>query len=543
MSKYYPFGATTYNLGTSIGSTDTTIILSSFLEPVTGVPYTMTLLNTDIVFATIAPKTTSSEFISFTGITQNANGTATLTGVIRGLAKKYPLTSDAAYKVPHSGQSQFIISDAPQVFQEYVSNVNDQAVDGVKTFSSSPLVPDPTTALQVANKEYVDNIAIAGSPNASTTVKGIGKVSVAPVSPTSPIFVGDNDPRVPTQGENDALVGNNTDIAVGSTNKFVTQTGLQHGAETYTIDTSGSSTAYVATYAPAFTSLTDGMVLRVKLVNANTTTSPTFAPNSLTAHTIVKLGGTALAVGDISANMLCTLVYDLSNTRWVLQNPVNATLYQEYIFTSTGTFTVPRGVTSVLVDIVGAGGGGGGSSNVSGAAGGGGGGQGAFNVSSNVTALTALTVTIGAGGTIGSSAGGNGGNGGTTSFNGISKTGGTGGTGSTGSTGQAGGAAGDSTGGTGGTGGSTSSSGSTGGTGTGGGSGGAGGVNSGTNGGGGGGGASGIGATGGNGGTGTGGNGTAGVYGSGGGGGSNQGTGGLGGAGLVIIKVPLSQII
>lgn len=34
--------------------------------------------------------------------------------------------------------------------------------------------------------------------DASTTVKGVTKVSVAPASPTAPIAIGDNDPRVPT---------------------------------------------------------------------------------------------------------------------------------------------------------------------------------------------------------------------------------------------------------------------------------------------------------------------------------------------------------
>ena len=47
-------------------------------------------------------------------------------------------------------------------------------------------------------KEYIDGIAIAGAPDASTTTKGIVKMSTAPASPTSPIAVGDNDPRVPT---------------------------------------------------------------------------------------------------------------------------------------------------------------------------------------------------------------------------------------------------------------------------------------------------------------------------------------------------------
>ena len=157
MSKYHPFGGTTYNLGSSIGSTDTTILLSSFLEPVTGTPYTMALLNTDIAFATIAPKTTSSEFISFTGITQNSNGTATLTGVTRGLAKKYPFTEDSTYKLPHSGGTQFIISDAPQVFEEYASLPNDNIFTGYNT------VPDPINSTDIANKEWVLSVVNGGA--------------------------------------------------------------------------------------------------------------------------------------------------------------------------------------------------------------------------------------------------------------------------------------------------------------------------------------------------------------------------------------------
>ena len=56
----------------------------------------------------------------------------------------------------------------------------------------------PSTSLEAASKGYADGLAIAGSPDSSTSVKGIGRVSVAPASPTTPIFVGDNDPRVPT---------------------------------------------------------------------------------------------------------------------------------------------------------------------------------------------------------------------------------------------------------------------------------------------------------------------------------------------------------
>jgi hypothetical protein len=91
------------------------------------------------------------------------------------------------------------------------------------------------------------------------------------------------------------------------------------------------------------------------------------------------------------------------------------------LFTASGTWTHPPGVTEVFAIVVGAGGGGGAGS--SGNAGGNGGlgglGAGLSAVSGNVT------VTIGAGGAGSNS--GTGGGGGTSSFNGISATGGTGG--------------------------------------------------------------------------------------------------------------------
>jgi hypothetical protein len=73
---------------------------------------------------------------------------------------------------------------------------------------------------------------------------------------------------------------------------------VQDGLLYWTID-SGSATAYVATYTPALAVLADGQLCYFRAANANTGTTPTFAPNGLTARTITKVGGSALAVGDI----------------------------------------------------------------------------------------------------------------------------------------------------------------------------------------------------------------------------------------------------
>jgi hypothetical protein len=65
-----------------------------------------------------------------------------------------------------------------------------ETVAGIKTFSSSPVVPTPTTSTQAANKTYVDSVAGAGAPDASPSVKGIvqltGDLGGTATSPTVP---------------------------------------------------------------------------------------------------------------------------------------------------------------------------------------------------------------------------------------------------------------------------------------------------------------------------------------------------------------------
>lgn len=83
----------------------------------------------------------------------------------------------------------------------------------------------------------------------------------------------------------------------------------------------GSADAITATFDPPAT-LTDKMRCDVVAGAANATTTPTFAPDGLTAHTITKNGGAALAVGDIpGALAVIQLEYNLANTRWELMNP------------------------------------------------------------------------------------------------------------------------------------------------------------------------------------------------------------------------------
>ncbi len=88
------------------------------------------------------------------------------------------------------------------------------------------------------------------------------------------------------------------------------------------VDGGGTADAITATYSPSITALVDGQLCHVRATAANATTTPTFAPNGLTARTIVKNGGVALVAGGIVGDgHELILRYDLTNTRWELLNP------------------------------------------------------------------------------------------------------------------------------------------------------------------------------------------------------------------------------
>ena len=64
----------------------------------------------------------------------------------------------------------------------YVNIFGNQSISGVKTFSSSPIVPTPTTGTQAVNKEYVDNGAgvpfVANDARVKTALNATGDAPV-----------------------------------------------------------------------------------------------------------------------------------------------------------------------------------------------------------------------------------------------------------------------------------------------------------------------------------------------------------------------------
>lgn len=190
---FSPTGGGTYRLLSSIGTSDTSISLSSFKEPVSNIKYTMSYLNSDIQYATLDPQTSKPEFVSFTSITQNSDGTAQLTGVTRGLTRTpagSACTSSTTLAQSHAAQSIFILSDSPCFFYEYLPARTLATSSAILIFSSTtpPRLDQPAaqstgtyiaTTSEFASISYVNAIAISGASNATESVKGLVELGTA----------------------------------------------------------------------------------------------------------------------------------------------------------------------------------------------------------------------------------------------------------------------------------------------------------------------------------------------------------------------------
>lgn len=224
--------------GNSIG--DTTLILSSFLAIDGTTPLTMAMFGSK-GFATLEPGNgTNEEQMSFTGITQNANGTATLTGISTVLFIS-PYTETSGLTKTHPGGSQFVISNTSGFYNQFAILSDAETITGLWTFpngASTPLLGvsyvAPTLQNQVASKGYADSLAVAGAPNATTAVKGIVQEAIVAeinagtgsgstgaelfVQPAK-LLASAYGLQLPTSAQKDALAGTGTPSAA---NKFVT---------------------------------------------------------------------------------------------------------------------------------------------------------------------------------------------------------------------------------------------------------------------------------------------------------------------------------
>jgi len=293
MAQFTPAAGKTYTLQSSISSTQTTITLSSFKVPVSNANMTMALMDTTIAYGTISPRTSNSEFISFTGITQNSDGTATLTGVTRGLNKTAPLTENSSFKLPHAGGSQFILSDPPQVFNQYSVIANDETITGRKQFptagtASAAVVGAsyvaPVQDNEIATKKYVDDTASFGAPLATISTPGLIVLGSA------------------TQIE--------AGVVLGASNAYIGLTNEQYGARKIIgyARTGGSANAYTMSATTAISGYATGQIVGFEASFTNTGNA-TINVSSLGAKNLF-LGSTGLFPGVITTGTYVGAVYD-----------------------------------------------------------------------------------------------------------------------------------------------------------------------------------------------------------------------------------------
>ena len=111
---------------------DTSITLQSFLLS-DGVTQITTAMLGDQCYMTLEPNNgTQEEAIQFTGVTQNSNGTATLTGV-SSVGFVYPYTVTSGLRLSHAGGVTAIISNDAALYGNIISYINGVVASGAPT--------------------------------------------------------------------------------------------------------------------------------------------------------------------------------------------------------------------------------------------------------------------------------------------------------------------------------------------------------------------------------------------------------------------------
>lgn len=320
---------TLYGSGVSLGATS--IVLTDF-NGIDGTPLVMANFGT-IGYLTMEPgSSTQEEQVSFSGITTNANGTVTLTGIHTVLFIS-PYTSTSGLAKSHAGATRVVVSNTSAFYSNFANKLNDETISGNWTFTNKLAVGAviSTDTGDAATVAYVNATAVAGAPNAATTVKGIVQLA--------------------TQAQHDART------AVGSTGASLVATpALNRNVLTHDYAASSTGTdAYAITLTPAVTTYTTGDIYVFQADVANTGNA-TLNVNALGAKNILNRNGLTLHDSDILANSINIVVYDGTNFQVMSStssNPVTQSGVEIYGASSTGndTYVVTLSpVPAALVD-------------------------------------------------------------------------------------------------------------------------------------------------------------------------------------------------
>jgi len=110
----------------------------------------------------------------------------------------------------------------------------------------------------------------------------------------------------------------------------------------------GTADAITADFTPNV-SLTDGVTVIVRAQGANTVTNPTFAPDGLTAKTIVKGDNESLTIGDIAGSSHeLILKYNSTNDNWSLLNALGSGRHRGALANLSGSQSIPDSTDTAI---------------------------------------------------------------------------------------------------------------------------------------------------------------------------------------------------
>ena len=208
------------------------------------------------------------------------------------------------------------------------------AAGNSQTLASPSVTTAGRTFMVINNDTSTHSIPVVANSVTFTITPGEAQMFIWDGTAWGPIDMGITEIPVPiTQGGTGAITAqaaiNALSAVSGATNEYVLTKDTATGNAIFKANVggipvaaaAGTVDAITADYTPDVT-LADQKMVAVVAAGANTSTTPTFAPDGLTAHTIVKNGGAALAAGDIAgAGHVIILEYNLAGTRWELINP------------------------------------------------------------------------------------------------------------------------------------------------------------------------------------------------------------------------------
>lgn len=196
-ASFTPVQGTQFTVSQTVLPADTTVNLSSFTTP-DGRPLTMSMFG-QLGYATLDPTNSSRlETITFTGITQFANGSAQITGVARGVDFVSPYSASSTLSRTHLVGSNLILANTAAfygqqfLFANQIGTSSAVLVFGSTTPPHYDLDPGASFWTTAASSTLVDlaqlqRTVLSGVTNASTIINGIVQLATAKQAASSTV--------------------------------------------------------------------------------------------------------------------------------------------------------------------------------------------------------------------------------------------------------------------------------------------------------------------------------------------------------------------